>query len=105
MAWLLDERVVSAVKHVLNVLGLVLRLLACKLVLVGELNRTCPIEELGGTVSRHILNLRSAIREVLILATAYAAVTQAWLTRAVCEHFTVKEGQIIWACPCEALVV
>jgi len=80
VAWLLDERVITAVKHVLNVLGLVLRLVVCKLVLVRQLDRTCPIEELGCAVCGHILNLGSSISEVLILAATNATVAQAWFT-------------------------
>lgn len=57
IARLLDESVLATVEHVFNMLRVVLRLIVCKLVLVGKLDRARPIEELRGTICRHILDL------------------------------------------------
>ena len=52
------SRCIIASKHVLDMLRLVLSRALVELLLVRQLNRACSIEELGSSISGHVLELR-----------------------------------------------
>ena len=96
---LLNNRLIP-LEHVFNVLGLILRLL----LFVRQFNGASSVEELRGTVGRHVLHLH--VVQVCPGATAsYTARANPLLhPLVVCEDFVVEEGQVIRTVPSEALV-
>ena len=70
-----------------------------------KLDGTCSVEELRGTISRHVLELGVVRSKALILSASNTAIAQTRLASTICEHLAVEEGQVIWACTSETLIV
>ena len=100
---LLGRAVIRHIEHVLHVLGMVLRLVLVELLLVGQLDRACPVEELRRTVLTHVLEL-GCVDRACSLATAYAPGARSCLHAIVRKDLAVEEGEVVGAGPIEALV-
>lgn len=95
---LLNNRLIS-LKHVFNVLGLVLGLL----LFVRQFDWTSAVEELRGTISRHVLHLH--VVHVSSSATSHTSRADPLLQPlVVSEDFVVEESQVVRARPSETLV-
>ena len=57
-------------KHVLNMLGLVLRNVLMDFLFVRQLYGSSPVEELAGSICRHVLELAVVEHIIASLATA-----------------------------------
>ena len=99
-----DRYFIIDIKHVLNVLRLVLRSIRVELLLVRQLDGASAIEELGRSVCGHVLELGSLKVSVLSLTASNAARTDALLHHTIRKDLAVEESQVIRARSREALV-
>ena len=80
-----------------------------ELLLVRQLNRACSIEELGSSISGHVLELRvveltAALTSISNTARAHALFHRTAAAATLREDLAIEEGQIIRVGAVKALI-